>query len=49
MVNESKMLHYEEAVKHFSEAIRLRPGFVMPYLYRGEVYHKMGKWDLAIN
>ena len=48
MANKSKMAHYEEAVKHFSEAVRLRPGFAMPYIYRGEVYHKMGEFHLAI-
>ena len=48
MGNEKKMAHYEEAVKEFSRAIELSPDFTMPYLYRGEVYYKMGKFDLAI-
>lgn len=48
MPNESKMQYYQEAAKSFTEAIRMRPGFAMSYIFRGEVYHKMGKYDLAI-
>ena len=45
MATPTQMKHYEEAVKHYSRAVEMRPNFVLPYIYRGEVYHKMGKFE----
>ena len=48
MVTPTQMAHYEEAVKHYSRAVEMRPNFALPYIYRGDIYRKMGKFDLAI-
>ena len=33
--------HFEQAVKHFSDAIRIQPEWSSPYLYRGESYAEL--------
>ena len=48
MVTPMQMAHYEEAVKHYSRAVEMRPNFALPYIYRGDIYRKMGEFDLAI-
>ena len=48
MASEKKLAHYEKAIKHLSRAIERSPAFIQAYVRRGDVYRKMGKFDLAI-
>lgn len=42
--------NYEPAIEHFSEAIRLNPQLGNDaYIYRGNVYFELKKYDLAFN
>ena len=42
--------NYESAIEHFSEAIRLNPQLGNDaYIYRGNVYFELKKYDLAFN
>jgi tetratricopeptide (TPR) repeat protein len=40
---------YEEAVRHYNEAIKIDPNNVKGYNNRGVAYAKMGKYDQAIS
>lgn len=39
---------YEKAIKQFTEAIDLKPGYANAYFNRGELYFEQGNYDLAI-
>ena len=39
--------HFEESLRHYNRAIELKPDLAQPYMYRGVLYVKMGKTDLA--
>lgn len=39
---------FDEAVRHFSEAVRIDPNNVKAYNNRGVAYSKMGRYDQAI-
>ena len=45
--NKKKYEFLEEAIKHYTEALKLRPVFIM-YLVRGNACHKRGDFDAAI-
>ena len=45
--NKKKYELLEEAIKHYTEALKLRPVFIM-YLVRGNACHKRGDFDAAI-
>ena len=40
--------HYENAVRHYTEALKLKPDFAEAYNNRGNVYNKKGELDTAI-
>ena len=40
--------NYDQAIKDYSEAIRLKPGDVKAWNNRGIVYRRKGEYDLAI-
>jgi tetratricopeptide (TPR) repeat protein len=40
--------NYEEAVKNYSEAIRLEPNYANAYFNRGDAYDEIGEYDKAI-
>jgi TonB family protein len=42
-----KLENYENALKDYTEAIRLKPEYSDHYTVRAEIYRKLGKFDLA--
>ena len=46
---EEKQQQYEEATKHYTKAIALKPDLEMAYNNRGVAYFKKGEFDNAIN
>ena len=45
--NEKKYELYDNAIRHYTEALKLRPVFIM-YVVRGNAYHEKGDFDAAI-
>ena len=45
---EEKQQQYEEAIKHYTEAIKLKPDLAEAYNNRGNVYTRKGEFDNAI-
>ncbi|RKU38797.1 hypothetical protein C6496_04645 [Candidatus Poribacteria bacterium] len=45
---EEKQQKYEEAIKHYTEAIKLKPDLAEAYNNRGNVYTRKGEFDNAI-
>jgi peptidoglycan hydrolase-like protein with peptidoglycan-binding domain len=46
--NYEKLGNYDDAIREYSQTIKLRPAFRNVYLNRGLIYHKMGLYDRAI-
>ncbi len=46
--NYEKLGNYDDAIREYSQTIKLRPAFRNAYLNRGLIYHKMGLYDRAI-
>jgi tetratricopeptide (TPR) repeat protein len=44
----SNLGEYEEAIAHYTEAIRLDPAYMVAYQSRGNAYHHLGKNEEAI-
>ena len=45
---DEKYEHYEKAVRHYTEALKLKPDFTDAYNNRGNIYNKKGDFDTAI-
>ena len=46
---EEKQQEYEEAIKHYTEAIKLKPDFAEAYNNRGNAYYEKEEFDNAIS
>lgn len=39
---------YDKAIENYTEALRLEPGYVCGYTWRGEAYHRKGDYENAV-